>query len=422
MEYGFAAGMQGLVFSLALAAMALGSIAIVIYHTVGAIRSRTDDRAGCVLFSASLLSLFASLVANAFSKEPFLPSPLSWYVAVFIVAFTIFALTYTRYNYKKKVSLLLRRLGDEFTQLADRGRAQAEKRMAENADSGKPHNMIIYLVDSIRIQLGNAAARKRFKRIGDEMHIKTPSQEVMRKLPHMALLLFLSSYFGVAHVVFGLLSKGIYKLGSGLPLITPETIQNVERMANAPYFVSGHVLAIMFSLILLFATLPSEFIRLRHPELQYPFKDIILKSRRKGEITFVSHVYMMAGLSLGLIMLGWNPALWEATLPAAIAMILAIVLGDTAAALFGIRFGRHKLPLQEKKSWEGTIAGTLVTFGSTLAFVGIPAAAVLAFLFMVSDILIPFFIPVSDNLVNPPLFAIAMLACIPIIEPMIPFL
>ena len=37
-------------------------------------------------------------------------------------------------------------------------------------------------------------------------------------------------------------------------------------------------------------------------------------------------------------------------------------LSDASASIFGKRFGKHKLPMNKKKSWEGLIAGTGVTF------------------------------------------------------------
>lgn len=50
---------------------------------------------------------------------------------------------------------------------------------------------------------------------------------------------------------------------------------------------------------------------------------------------------------------------------AAIAAILTWGAGDTAAAFFGIKFGRHKIPFRhadQKKSWEGTLGNAAVSF------------------------------------------------------------
>jgi dolichol kinase len=47
------------------------------------------------------------------------------------------------------------------------------------------------------------------------------------------------------------------------------------------------------------------------------------------------------------------------------AVALITSLSDAAASVFGRRFGKHKLRLNKKKSWEGLVAGAL----STLAFV-----------------------------------------------------
>ena len=50
--------------------------------------------------------------------------------------------------------------------------------------------------------------------------------------------------------------------------------------------------------------------------------------------------------------------------------VLTWGVGDTFAALIGIKYGRHKVPFKHadrKKSWEGTIAGGLSSFVTCLA-------------------------------------------------------
>lgn len=52
-----------------------------------------------------------------------------------------------------------------------------------------------------------------------------------------------------------------------------------------------------------------------------------------------------------------------------VAAILTWGVGDTFAALIGIRYGKHKVPFKhadQKKSWEGTIAGCLSSFVTCL--------------------------------------------------------
>lgn len=57
-------------------------------------------------------------------------------------------------------------------------------------------------------------------------------------------------------------------------------------------------------------------------------------------------------------------------LPLAFALASFGVLGfgDTASAFVGLRFGRHKLPWNPRKSWEGTAAGGVAAFAAALAF------------------------------------------------------
>ena len=81
--------------------------------------------------------------------------------------------------------------------------------------------------------------------------------------------------------------------------------------------------------------------------------------------------------------------------PVAVAGMLYNALGDTAAALAGKRFGRHRTSWG--KSWEGFAAGLAVNLAVGLALPGIPfAGAVLGALAAATLEFLP--LPVDDNL------------------------
>ena len=87
--------------------------------------------------------------------------------------------------------------------------------------------------------------------------------------------------------------------------------------------------------------------------------------KRDGEIKQSLVDLCLPQIVLTLIFYGWLD------LPYVVAAgVLTRGVGDTFAALIGIRYGKHKVPFKHadrKKSWEGTIAGGLSSFVTCLA-------------------------------------------------------
>lgn len=74
-----------------------------------------------------------------------------------------------------------------------------------------------------------------------------------------------------------------------------------------------------------------------------------------------------------------------------LASISVQVFADTAAALVGIPFGKHKF--YRKKSWEGTITCFIVALACLLFFYSAPTAIIAAIVATVIEVL-----PLDDNL------------------------
>ncbi len=47
-------------------------------------------------------------------------------------------------------------------------------------------------------------------------------------------------------------------------------------------------------------------------------------------------------------------------------MTFVASVGDASSSVFGKRFGKHHLPHNQKKTWEGLIAGMIVSFAAVL--------------------------------------------------------
>lgn len=88
----------------------------------------------------------------------------------------------------------------------------------------------------------------------------------------------------------------------------------------------------------------------------------------------------------------------------AIACIAVLALSDSMSTLVGYYFGKHKLPLNRKKTWEGSIAFFVVSFVILTLFVNPAYAALLAVIAAVAE-MVP---NIDDNISIPLVLGIAM--------------
>ena len=75
--------------------------------------------------------------------------------------------------------------------------------------------------------------------------------------------------------------------------------------------------------------------------------------------------------------------------------------GDLMASQIGIRYGKKHISWNEKKTWEGTIAGIIMTFFICILFIGMIWAIIFAMIFLIVDIFTEKPINISDNLLIP---------------------
>lgn len=179
----------------------------------------------------------------------------------------------------------------------------------------------------------------------------------------------------------------------------PEFDFKIAPIYVTPTQVDG-ALWLFFLLALPFAIIV-EFFRLS-PKMGIPYYRLFVKSLRESEQHNAAHYYFFIfGIFIS-----------SAFLPAACVFgILCIMcFGDTFASIIGKKIGKHKIPKMFKsdKSWEGTIGGTLITFFSSMWFVGWELAIVLAAIFGIFDVLTPNFLDISDNFIYPILSVIVL--------------
>lgn len=101
-------------------------------------------------------------------------------------------------------------------------------------------------------------------------------------------------------------------------------------------------------------------------------------------------VYFFIGIILTLYIFKFNMAIANAS-------ILILLFGDSVSTLVGRRFGKHLLPFQNRKTFEGSLAFIFVGF--LLAFTQVPVIP--AFFGALSGMITEAYSPIDDNIPIP---------------------
>jgi dolichol kinase len=163
------------------------------------------------------------------------------------------------------------------------------------------------------------------------------------------------------------------------------------------------------SIIILFATLVGFFMaeyrknRKRYKivkikpidELETVIENELKTYERKNSLPFKGAIEFGLGSFLATI-------LFNETI--AIACIAVLSLADSFATLVGFYFGKYRLPINKKKSWEGSTTFFLVSFFILSLFTSIQFALLLALISTITEAL-PY---ADDNLSIPLVLGISM--------------
>ncbi len=125
------------------------------------------------------------------------------------------------------------------------------------------------------------------------------------------------------------------------------------------------------------------------------FSNILKGAKRRDDER--GFAYFFIGIILTLIFFQFNIAVANAA-------ILLLLFGDSASNLVGRNFGKIKLPLQKKKTLEGTLAFLVVGF--LVASTQVPLYP--AFLGALSGAVTEAYSPIDDNIPIPLLSALVM--------------
>jgi dolichol kinase len=108
-------------------------------------------------------------------------------------------------------------------------------------------------------------------------------------------------------------------------------------------------------------------------------------------------IYFFIGIIITLIIFQFN-------MPIANAAILILVFGDSISTIIGKKWGKHKIPFQNEKTLEGSLAFFMV--GLLVALTQVPFTT--AFLGVIFGALTEAYSPIDDNITIPLICASVM--------------
>lgn len=162
------------------------------------------------------------------------------------------------------------------------------------------------------------------------------------------------------------------------------------------YSYLGYEYTFIYVALCLLVSFIFEIIRLKKYSL-YPFKKVTKTLSRENEkFAFAAHTYFFASATIIAYLLKDIMA---------IVAIMVFISSDAVAAIIGITIGRHKNPINKKKTIEGTIAGVIVAVIVTNIFLETVYALATAITFLVIDSID---IRISDNFTLPLFMGIAL--------------
>jgi phytol kinase len=182
-----------------------------------------------------------------------------------------------------------------------------------------------------------------------------------------------------------------------------EVLRKLIHMATvvvipASFFVSRELIVVIGTLFCI-SYITAEYFRFRNERVAF-ITDVIKRCARGKELEgwVLTPFFLLFSIT---VLIGLTPIIG---MKAAYVGILAATLGDSSAALIGMRFGRHRTWILRGKSVEGSLGFFAFTFLSSLLFVEWPIALILSSITAVVEV----FSAGIDNLSVP--FSAALIA------------
>jgi dolichol kinase len=260
---------------------------------------------------------------------------------------------------------------------------------------------ILILISVLLVIIWTKSTTKNLSEIGSKLEEKRKGwnkakKDSIRKINHIFIFigLFIIWYVGLYIAILitnssaGMIPEDNNMLLQYLKLVNePDSI--IEVLFSFGWFY--YLLFFFFYLLCMFM-LANEFTR-KSKYISFPFNfftKIYLTEKEKE--SYGTYLYFAIGQMFAAFI---SPP-----------MIFFAILGissisDLITSQIGIRYGKKHISWNKKKTWEGTITGTFVTFVICFFFIGIFWSLIFSVTYLAFDILTNKPINISDNLLIP---------------------
>ncbi|MFX0022858.1 MAG: hypothetical protein ACFE9S_11075 [Candidatus Hermodarchaeota archaeon] len=268
---------------------------------------------------------------------------------------------------------------------------------------------ILVLISTGIINLIKKDSQRFFKKLSIKLQEKRKNwskakKDTLRKVNHVLLFLGLLFVWYIGLVIVNFFS------GSSTGMIPEENNMFLLylRILSEPYSIKNvlfslgwfyYILFFFFYIMSMFM-LSNEFAR-KSKRFAFPFiffPKIYLSEKEKQN--YGTYLYFSIGQMFAAFICP----------PMVFFMILGTgSISDLMTSQIGIRFGKSHIRWNQNKTWEGTIAGTIVTLVIGFLFMGFYWSLIFAVVFLLIDIFTAKPFDISDNLLIPISFSLIYL-------------
>jgi dolichol kinase len=260
---------------------------------------------------------------------------------------------------------------------------------------------ILILISTLVVFIYKNITKRDFSEISNKLENKRKGwskakKDSLRKINHIFIFIGLFViWYGGLFVVYlvtdsssGMVPEENNMLLQYLKLIIePESITEV-------FFSFGwfYYLLFFFFYLLCMFILANEFTR-KSKYISFPFNFFtILYLTEKEQDNYGTYLFFAIGQMFAAFI---SP-------PMIFFSILGISsISDLITSQIGIRYGKKRILWNKKKTWEGTIAGTMISFVICFLFIGIYWSLIFSIVYMIFDIFTDKPFNLSDNLLIP---------------------
>ena len=268
---------------------------------------------------------------------------------------------------------------------------------------------ILVLISTGIIKMIKKDSQRVFAELSNKLQKKRENwskakKDTLRKINHVLLFLGLIFVWYIGLVIANIFSgssTGMIPEENNMLLLYLRILSNPFSIKNVLFSLGWfyYILFFFFYIMSMFM-LSNEFAR-KSKRFSFPFTfftKIYLSESEKQ--SYGTYLYFSIGQMFAAFVCP----------PMVFFMILGTAsISDLMTSQIGIRFGKSRIKWNQNKTWEGTIAGTLITLVIGFLFVGFYWSLIFTLVFLLIDIFTAKPFDMSDNLLIPISFGLIYL-------------